>query len=247
MSGQQNFQQRAPRAKNPLDLKHLKLVCKNEDGKQAALTCNLFANNPRFTVYTNVEADKDKDYGKISANFNILSYRSAMILLEEAINFEPGNGKEEFKEKIDLFGTAWYQGKPSQQPVLQAHFWVGKDKAGCVWIAVQAPDEKNRPRLKFVIVPDDWTSFTHGTGESYSKGEASVVWAKSYYRTMEDLVPHMQVSHYQEPPPPKDNGGNRGGQGGGGYQGNNGGGGNRPQGSGGGSRQMSDDSDDIPF
>lgn len=256
MSGQQNSFTPTPRVKTPLDLKHLKLYAKNEDGKNAALSVGLFSNNPRFTVFTNVEADKNVEYGKINAPMNVVSFRAAMNLVKMAIDFQPTESTPEFKVKMDLLGTGWSGRQPLPDPVLQAHFWAGKDKTGCVWVSVAAPDHKNRPRLKFIICPDEWTAFQHGTGEQWSRGEASVHWAKSWYDSMIDLVAHMQVSHYVLPPPPKNqqggggynNGGNQGGGQGGGYNNNNNGGGN--QGGGRGApppRQMSDDSEDIPF
>ena len=245
-----NTFQRPPRPKTPLDIKQLKLVTDNGEGKKATLSVGLFANMPRMTVYTNIAADADRDYGKMSANLSPISWRAIMLLLERAIAFKITPEEPEWKNKVDCFGTGWTRDrKPMPNPILLSHVWVGKDKNGIVWIAVQAPEEKNRPRLKFSILPDEWHAFQHKTGEGFSKSEASCLWAEAYKNCMEDLIAHMQVTSYTEPPPPKDggyqgnNGGNRGGQGGngGGYQNNNnGGGGSRP------APQTSDD-EDIPF
>jgi hypothetical protein len=244
---------RPVRPKTPLDIKHLKLMTDNGEGKKATLSVGLFSNMPRFTVYTNVAADADREYGKISANMSPISWRSALDMIQMAINFKPTESDPEFKIKMDNFGTGWRDKRPLPDPILLSHFWAGKDKQGVVWIAVQAPEEKNRPRLKFSIVPDEWHAFYHKTGEQLSRSEASVLWAQSYVDCMKDLIAHMQVSHYVEPPPPKDQGGGNGGGGQGGY--NRGGGGNQGGGQGGynrggqggGGRPQPSDDSDIPF
>lgn len=254
MTGQQNTFTPKPRVKTALDNKHLKLVTKNDDGKNAALFVGLYNNNPRFTVFTNVDADKNVDYGKIQGNMNVLSFRASMGLVQQAIDFKPTADQPEFKQKMDILGTGWSGRQPMPDPIILAHFWAGKDKNGCVWVSLLAPDQKNRPRLKFTILPDEWTAFQHATGEQFSRGDASVRWAQAWHDAVVDMIAHMQVSHYVEPPPPKNQ---QGGNGGSGYQNNNNGGGQRQGGyqgggngggnGGGGRPPVSDETDDIPF
>lgn len=241
----------APRKKNPLDNKKLHMSAKNQDGKYASLQWGLFANNPRITVYTNVESDRDTNYGKISANMDTPAFYAFLGLLQEAIQFVPGtNGREEFKASIENKNFIFPGGKRSEKPVVQSELFVGKDKDGVVWMGVMA---KDRPRIKFNFQLSDFHMLKHGTGETYSAAEASKVAAEAYWNILTEMLAHMQVSHWVEPEEkPRDGGGRQGG--GGGYNRGGGGGGgynDRRQGGGGGSADASfggdEGGDDLPF
>jgi hypothetical protein len=219
----------APRKKNPLDNKKLNMSSKNQDGKYASLQWGLFSNNPRITVYTNVESDRDTNYGKISANLDTPAMFAFIELLKLAVEFQPEAGRDEFKVSMENKNFIFPGGKRSEKPVVQSELFVGKDKDGVVWIGVMA---KDRPRIKFTLQLSDFHMLKHGTGETYSAAEASVVAAKAYIDLLAKIYAHMQVSHWVEPEEkPRDgNGGgggyNRGG-GGGGYNRGGGGGGNQ--------------------
>lgn len=240
----------APRKKNALDNRKLQMSARNQDGKFASLQWGIFSNNPRITVYTNVESDKDVNYGKISANMDTPAFYAFLGLLNEAIDFVKGtNGLEEFKASIENKNFIFPGGKRSEKPVVQSELFVGKDKEGVVWMGVMA---KDRPRIKFDFQLADFHQLKHGTGETFSKAEASVVAARAMWTILVEMIAHMQVTEWVEPPPPEQrNGGggggyNRGGGGGGGYNRGGGGGGNRGGDSfgGGGGSEVGED---LPF
>lgn len=244
----------APRKKTALDNKKLQLSAKNQDGKYASLQWGIFSNNPRITVYTNVESDRDVNYGKISANMDAISFFGFMNLLRMAIEFVPGtDGQPEFKRSIENKNFIFPGGKRSDKPVVQSELFVGKDKEGMVWMSVTA---KDRPRIKFDFQLSDFHALKHGTGEYYSKAEASVVAANAYLTLLVEMFGHMLVTEWVEPPAPQGQGGgggggfNRGGGngGGGGYNrggGNGGGGGYNRGGDSGGSDDVA--SEELPF
>jgi hypothetical protein len=247
-----------PRKKTPLDNKKLNMSSKNQDGKYASLQWGLFTNNPRITVYTNVESDRDTNYGKISANMDTPAFYAFLNLLAKAIAFVPGtDGKDEFKNSIENKNFIFPGGKRSDKPVVQSELFVGKDKEGVVWMGVMA---KDRPRIKFNFQLSDFHMLKHGTGETFSAAEASVVAANAYFAVLTEMLAHMQVSHWVEPEEkPREGGGgyggNRGGGGGGynrgGGQGGGGGGYNRGGGDSGGASGGGfggdDSSEDLPF
>jgi hypothetical protein len=248
----------APRKKTPLDNKKLQMSAKNQEGKFASLQWGLFANNPRITVYTNVDSDRDTNYGKISANMDTPAFYGFLNLLRQAIDFIPGTGgKDEFKNSIENKNFIFPGGKRSEKPVVQSELFVGKDKEGVLWMGVMA---KDRPRIKFNFQLSDFHLLKHGTGEYYSAAEASKVAAEAYWNILTEMLAHMQVSHWEEPIPKEGGQGgggfNRGGGGGGGYNrgGGQGGGGGYNRGGGGGGGNDSGFAggsdgagDDLPF
>lgn len=233
-----------PRKKNPLDNKKLNLGAKNQDGKYASLIWGLFSNNPRITVYTNVDSDKDVNYGKISANLDTPAFFSFLNLLREAIEFTPATpGVEEFKASLENKNFIFPGGKRSDKPVLQSELFVGKDKEGVVWMGVMA---KDRPRIKFVFQLSDFHALKHGTGEYYSKAEASVVAADAYWNLLTEMLGNMQVTHWQEPEDKQQGQGGGQRQGGGGYN-RGGGGGSYQQRESNAPAAVDEVADDLPF
>lgn len=247
---------RAPRTKNALDNQKLKLYSKNEQGRNASLSWNLFSNNPRVTVWTGVDGDKDN--GKITGAFDTLGFYQFLEGLKMAIAFRPTEGAKEFRNKVELMRPNFKPGGGRPDGVVKAsELWYGKDQDGVVWLSLCA---YNRPMIKFTLVPNEYHRFTHATGESLSAGEGSTLLAApAYVRTLELFMAHLQVVEYKEPPP-RDNqrGGGQGGGGGygGGNRGGNGGQGGGGtydrRGSGGGGSSgggFSDDAggDDLPF
>ena len=247
---------RTPRVKNALDNQKLKLQAKNEQGKNANLSWNLFSNNPRVTVWTGVDGDKDN--GKITGAFDTFGFYQFLEGLRMAIAFQPTEGAKEFRNKVELMRPNFKPGGGRPDGVIKAsEVWYGKDAEGVVWLSLCA---YQRPMIKFILVPNEYHQFRHSTGEALSAGEASArLAAPAYIRALELIMAQLQVVEYKEPPPRDNQGGNRGGQGGGGYGGGNrggqGGGGNydRRNGGGGGSAPTGGGFDDgggdgdLPF
>jgi len=226
-----------PRQKNALDNSKLKLYSPNSKGKMASLAMQLVKNNPRMVVYTN-DPEDTVDYGKITANMDMLTFFSLLQLITTAAN-APG----EYREKIDNKNFTWGGGQRSEKPSIVSSTIVSKDAEGVVYISISAP---RRPVIKFQFGENEYHNFIKSDGTPLSKGEGSQRVALGWVNLMEKIMAHLAVVEYVEPEQKPAGGGgfgggNRGGQGGGGnsYGGNRGGNG------GGGKPAVEDSMDDI--
>lgn len=244
-----DFKQMNQRKKNALDNSKLRLSAPSPvaQGKWASLSVIFDKNNPRFVVYTGEEGDRANNYGKIEARLDTAVFYAFLELVKNIAHKDTPNGH---KDKLDNENFTWFGGKRSDGPVSVSELQVGKDKdTGEVWMAVVA---KDRPRVQFKFGPPPMhKNWTHGSGEAFSAGELSQIFAHGYVNLMEKIVAHLSVTEWVDPAierAEKEAQKARGGQGGGGGY-NRGGGG-----SGGGQRQEQqqssggDDFDgDIPF
>jgi hypothetical protein len=221
----------APRPKNALDNRklHLTAPCPTAAGKTSALTVQVFTAektgepNPRITVFTRDPEDQGErnGYGKIQANLDPVVFYALMEKLrriatgsvgkEDAV---PADGED--KVKMENKNYIFPGGKKSETPVPVSEIQMGKDAEGVVWISVLA---KDRPRIKFPFIPNQFHTLFHRTGEQYSKGEASELWALGWIRLMEQMIPPFLISDYKDIPYDPNNsnrggGGNRGSYGG---------------------------------
>lgn len=218
-----------PRAKNALDNSKLKLYAPNSKGKSASLAWSLVKNNPRATVYTN-DPEDTADYGKITANMDLLSFYALMQLITTTAN-APG----EYREKIDNLNFTWAGGQRSEKPAIVSSTIVSKDAEGVVYISISAP---RRPVIKFQFGHNEYHHFVKSDGTPLSRGEGSQRCALGYVQLLEKMMAHLAVVEYVEPEQKQAAGSNgggggfqRGGQGGGGggnFQRGGGGGGGKP-------------------
>lgn len=228
-----------PREKNALDNSKLKLYAPNAKGKMASLAIQLVKNNPRIVVYTN-DPEDTVDYGKITANMDMLTFFALLQLITTAANHQG-----EFREKIDNKNFTWPGGQRSEKPSVVSSTIVSKDAEGVVYISISAP---RRPVIKFQFGENEYHNFIKSDGTPLSKGEGSQRVALGYVSLMEKIMAHLAVVNYVEPEQKQaggSNGGgfNRGGGGGGYNRGGGQGGGN--YGGGGGQAKAEDSMDDI--
>lgn len=221
----ENQFQAQPRPQNAFDNKKLRISGKNEAGKMCFMAVSLINNNPRLSIYTNIDGDKDN--GRIVGAFDTLGFGAFLELIKRAIE-----STTEVRWKIELMRPNFKAGggRPDGY-VTASEVWVGQDKDGMIWVCLTA---YNRPSVKCILTNNEYHKFVHSTGESFSPSEASKLWAKSYYNTLTGMLPAMQVAHFVEEKK-RDGGNQRQGGGGGGFQrGGNGGGYNSNRGQGGG-------------
>lgn len=244
MSDNQQFANQ--RKKNALDNRKLKLSAKNQEGGYAGLVWGLINNNPRITVYTGIESDREK--GGIQGAFNTIGFYMFLELLKEAAEFKPSEGKPEYRREVELLRPNFPRGGGRPDGVVTASkAFVGQNKDGLVWISITA---HNRPMVQFIITHDEYHKYKFETGENYSPSDASKLAAKAYYNVLSKIYAHLQVTEFKEEERKQGSGQggggqrqggggnyNRGGGGGGNYSNNGGGGGNynRGGGNGGGS------------
>lgn len=214
----------------------LKLVGERVNGgkKNPTLGIQVYKNNPRITVRTNVEGDKD--YGKINAPMDSPTFFALMALIRQVADGPSGK-----RYSIDNKNFTFAMGKRSERPVVISTTFVGKNEEGVVYIAVVAD---GRPKIQFPFLSSSYHVMRTADGSELSKAEASVCYAKGYATMMENLVPHILANEFEVNDFGNKGGGNnnRGGGNGGGYGGQQGGSSGGGQGGAGGG-----DNDDIPW
>lgn len=217
-----NFQA-PPRAKNAMDEFKLRLSCPPVQGAQkpGSFAISLVANNPRIDVYTNVPNDKNN--GNIRAAMDMPVFYMLLEAMQDALTLEDG-----MVLKIQNLNHTFFEGKRSEQPKLISTTCIGRDKEGCLFIAVVA---KDRPYLKFNLLPSNYHVMIGTDGNPFDKRQASNYFLRGYRSMLKQMMAAVAVKEYQEPVK-KDGGGQPQRQGGGGGYG--GGQQQRPQQGGGG-------------
>lgn len=242
-----------PRVKNAFDISKLRLTAPAPGGgprDKATMQLTLVKNMPRFLIWTNDPSEKDdknKGYGKITANLDPVALTAYWQLVREVIAHD-GPTKMAVANK----GYKYFGKERSETPVVLNHLIIGKNEDGCIWTMVS---EKGRPQITFEFRMPEWHPIVDGAGNPLPIAVESRIVAEGWTNLMASLMHVMIADNYEEPPPRDQNGGgNRGGyQGGGNRSGGNGGGYNRGGNSGGGGNYSKpagggeDNGDDIPF
>lgn len=244
-----NFQA-PPRAKNAMDEFKLRLSCPPVQGAQkpGSFAISLVANNPRIDVYTNVPNDKNN--GNIRAAMDMPVFYMLLEAMQDALTLEDSQVL-----KIQNLNHTFFEGKRSEQPKLISTTCVGRDKEGCLFIAVVA---KDRPYLKFNLLPSNYHAMIGVDGNPMDKRQASNYFLRGYSAMLRAMMAAVAAKEYQEPVKKDQQGGGQRPQGGGNSYG---GGGQRPQGNGGGGgggwkqreegggsdRNFGGDDDDFPM
>lgn len=219
--GRQNFK---PIPKTALNEFKLRLLGPEQEGSRRppALAVSVIRNQPRIDVFTNIPNDQDN--GRISAAMDTLTMHALLEEIERLADGEPDN----------VIKVENRTGRPGETRIV-SYTYTGKDKEGRMFISVTA---EGRPKIKFTFLPSQYHNFAHRDGTPYSEAELSVVYAKSWAKTMRNLLGPVLVSYYEEPEPRQ--GGNRPNGGGAGYSA-----GSSYQKSGGGSGDFG--GDDLPM
>lgn len=200
-----NFQA-PPRAKNAMDEFKLRLSCPPVQGAQkpGSFAISLVANNPRIDVYTNVPNDKNN--GNIRAAMDMPVFYMLIEAMQDALALEDG-----MVLKIQNLNHTFFEGKRSEQPKLISTTCIGRDKEGCLFIAVVA---KDRPYLKFNLLPSNYHVMIGADGNPLDKRQASNYFLRGYRSMLKQMMAAVAVKEYQEPVK-KDGGGQQQRQGGG--------------------------------
>lgn len=232
--------------KNALTEFKLRLTCPPLEGalvkwdrpQEPTFAVGVVDNQPRFTVYTNVDGDKDN--GRIEGNMDSFTFYAVLAAIRKVAKDDSFKGAMEISNR----GHYWSAGKRSDEPGIKSTTVVGRDGEGSVFISLTAG--KNRPMAKFVFKPTEFHGWSRG-GEAMSRSEVTSLYALGQADLMGKLVANILVDEhitYEEIKARKEaNKRNNGG--GGGYNG----GGNKPAG-GGYNAPKPDNSDfdkDIPW
>lgn len=209
-----------------IDDKKFALYGKPTEGGRGApkMQFGVFRGNPNVVVFTNDPADPEKK--PIRAAMDPVIWGGFIELIHLAAAAEPNFQRRLVNRK-----------GPPQQTFTDSLTIVGKDAEGVVYIAI---NKKGRPTKKIPILPGIYADLTDGEGNPISDAEKSVVFAKGFANTLNQIMLDLMRETYEPAQPPGAGGGggrpggNYGGGGGGGRPpaGNYGGGGGAPQGGG---------------
>lgn len=161
----------------------LKLIGPKQEGasKPPTLSVNVWRNNPRIEVKTNVP--NDRDYGRINAPMDILSFNDLIEYIDIIAN---GPNGEMLPVKNNV-------GAPGFEKQVSTTI-VGKDAEGRMYISVTA---KDRPKIKFVFKPSNWHVFCKKDFVTpLSEAEVSVPSAKAWAKTFQTLVNTYIANNY---------------------------------------------------
>lgn len=227
MSYNQQGGNRPQRKLTILDDFRMRLVGPVANGgeRPTTLVCTAKKNRPVIVVKTNIPGDKQ--FGQIQAEWpDAHSFDAFLDDLENADKIEPG---KRIASRISDY--PFQQGGRSKELKLSATAYVGREADGTVYIAVVSWDQ-SRATIKFPVRPSQFLNWIDQDGQPMNEAKASVRFARSYARTVRNIMTQVLIAEYEPPAPRPQNGG-----GGGGYGGGNGGGGyqnNRGNGGGGG-------------
>lgn len=230
-------------------------IQRNGRSLEPQLTLSVRDNQPRFTLYTNVENDKNK--GIIEGNMDSYTFYAVMAALRDVIA-DPSIPGFQIENKGFFFNR---DGERSKEPGVKSRTVIGRNDNGEIFITLVA---NNRPKAPFIFKPTEYHSMLNRDGTPATLAKVSELYAKGYVRLMELAISRIlgdEYISYQQIKARKEakRGGNGGG--GGGYQRNNGKGGyggygnqNKGGNGGGGGYQRKEQSnesfggdDDIPF
>lgn len=138
--------------------------------KRPRLVWGVRDNNPRITVYTNLETDKASK-GVIYAGINPETFYIFLNLFEKILAGPNGE-----KNKIDCFGTKWVDGERQEGKVLISELWFGKSAEGIAWLSLTAPD---RPKIRFDLQISDYHKLFHNDGTVFTEQEGSILQAQA--------------------------------------------------------------------
>ncbi len=195
------------RSRNSLDNSKFHLVTKNEKGYRAKFIPELVNNNPRFTIYTGLDEDKDNNYGRIQAKLDAPTFMLIIEQLEDLARH--GDGKKIFG--VDNMKQVFKDKKPTDEWYAENSVKVGRDDDGQIWISVI---EKNRPKLKFILTNPEYHRLKNADGSDLPAGTVSRMYTLAWTGVMRSLIGPCLNSNYVPPKPREDNqqkGGYRGG------------------------------------
>lgn len=184
-----------PKSGNLLSEFKLRLTAEPLDGaierngrrQEPQLTISVYDNQPRFTVYTNVEGDKQN--GKIEGNMDSFTFYAVMQAIRDVVA-DPDSPGYAIENKGHFFSK---ENGRSEKPGVKSRTVIGRNERGEIFIGVIA---NNRPKAQFFFRPSEYHTFINKDGTPTSPAKVSEVYAKSYARLMEQAVMQVLASEY---------------------------------------------------
>jgi hypothetical protein len=164
--------------------------------KQPVLMVDVFENNPRMRVRTNVQNDANKGY--IDAPMNSKVFFKLMLGLRKLANGtlldDAGQKMQGFR--VDNYGHPFLNNQRSQEKRIVSITSVYRNDAGVITINISAG--KNRPMIEFVFLEDDYHFFKDMSGNPMSEKVSSSLAAEAWANMFEKYIT-VAVSKYVTP------------------------------------------------
>ena len=184
--------------KTSLNNPKLRLTKKTEKG-YANLGFDLYQNSIHIKVNTNDPALKNQEngFGIITAALDAVVFYIALDVLDTAIHSET-----EYKVKFENFNHEYVDGKRNKEPTHVNDLWIGRDKAGMIFISVVSR-KQNFPVIKFEFdIPDArYHTLLKADGSKFTRSEISVLAAKAFLTLLKEITANVLNSNFFEPPP----------------------------------------------
>lgn len=177
------------------------------------MSFDVYRGNPSITVFTN--DPKDPDTKPIKAKMDSVIFGTFMSTVEQVIDAEPNT----------QFRIVNRQGHP-KKTFVDSITVIGKDPDGIVYIAL---NKEGKVTKKFNLMPTVYSDLADAQGNPVSDDVKSRLYAKGFFRQLNEFVNRYVYDTY-EPPQPQQQQGQAGGGGYGGQR--QGGGGGYNQGGG---------------
>lgn len=222
------------------------------ENRPPSMVFGSIANNPRVTVFTNIENDQHNNKGMIAGKIDAPIFYSFCQLLGQAVSAPPN-----WRRGIKNYGNGQQQQNGRRgEKVHETTLVVGKDEKGVIYTAVLDQD-RNRPNLQFALQPHRRYTVLDENGNVLDASRSSALMAVAFKNALPRVIAKHLNQHYVAPDPSQwqNNNNNRQGgntqwgqrQGGNNNNGNNnrnwnnnsGGGNNNNRGNGGGNGQQS--------
>lgn len=187
----------APQPAKILDFTRLQLFtpAPNVQNVRSKLSFGFRDGNARITVFTN-DPNDTTNKGIIYAGFSPEMFDIFLTLFERVIR-----SPDEIKHSIDCFTTRYEDNKPTNEKILNAQVWFGKDASKQVWISVTA---NGRPQIKFTFHVSEWHKFYRPDGTEMDAGEGSAIAAMAHLNLLRQIYGNMITHYLQNPPPPRE-------------------------------------------
>lgn len=164
------------------------------ENRPPSLVFGSIANNPRATVFTNIEADQHNNKGMIAGKIDAPVFYAYCQLLGQAVSAPAG-----WRRGIKNYGNG-----PKQQngrwgeKVHETTMVVGKNEQGVIYIAVLDQD-RSRPNLQFMLQSHRRYMLLDENGNAMTPDRVSALMAISYKAVLERSVAKHLNSNYVQP------------------------------------------------
>ena len=181
-----NQENRKPLPQNAFNEYKTRLFAEPKSGGRApSLAVAVIKNQPRITVFTGVEGDRNK--GVIHAAMDVHAFYDVINMIERMIDADVDS-----IEKV-INNTGW-----NKEFKYASTTVVGKDSQGRVFISVIDERNKGITPIKFVFKPTNYHYLADKEGNGLTEADVSKRYAKAYVDFLRGVLPAVLATQFEE-------------------------------------------------